>query len=111
MHPKLHSLTNRPAFALAIAAAVLVAPAARSEKISLVGGTVINPRDGRIIPNAVVVINGETIESVAPASEAKRGETPPPWTARASSSCPVTSTRMCISSNPAAYSRDRTRWI
>jgi len=44
---------------------------AEAEKTSLVGGTVINPRDGRIIPNAVVVINGDTIESVAPSSEAK----------------------------------------
>ena len=44
---------------------------ASAEKISLTGGTVINPRDGRIIPNATVLINGETIESVTPASEAK----------------------------------------
>jgi hypothetical protein len=91
---------------------VLVAPAARSEKISLVGGTVINPRDGRIIPNAVVVINGDTIESVAPASEAKApGRRPRRGLRGQVHPCPVASTRMCISSNPAAYSRDRTWWI
>lgn len=33
-------------------------------KISLVGGTVINPGDGKIIENAVVVVAGDTIESV-----------------------------------------------
>src|SRR4030095_8551470 len=33
-------------------------------KISLVGGTVINPADGKRIENAVVVINGNKIESV-----------------------------------------------
>ncbi|MFN2509039.1 MAG: amidohydrolase family protein [Chthoniobacterales bacterium] len=44
------------------------------QKNALVGGTVINPRDGRIIPNAVLVINGDTIESVATRKEA---EVPP----------------------------------
>ena len=43
---------------------------AAAEKIALAGGTVINPRDGRIIPNGVVLINGDTIESVTPAAEA-----------------------------------------
>src|SRR3954470_6936890 len=37
---------------------------AEAEKISLVGGTVINPADGKITKNAVVLINGDTIESV-----------------------------------------------
>lgn len=45
--------------------------AALAEKIALAGGTVINPRDGRIIPNAVVLIDGDTIKSVTPAAEAK----------------------------------------
>jgi imidazolonepropionase-like amidohydrolase len=36
----------------------------RAEKISLVGGTVINPADGKITKNAVVLVNGDTIESV-----------------------------------------------
>jgi imidazolonepropionase-like amidohydrolase len=42
-----------------------------ADKIVLIGGTVINPRDGRITPNAAVVLNGNTIESVAPASDGK----------------------------------------
>jgi imidazolonepropionase-like amidohydrolase len=35
-----------------------------AEKISLVGGTVVNPADGKVIPNATVVINGNKIERV-----------------------------------------------
>src|SRR3989440_945527 len=38
---------------------------ARAEKISLVGGTVINPADGKVLPNATVVINGDKIERVS----------------------------------------------
>jgi imidazolonepropionase-like amidohydrolase len=37
----------------------------RAEKISLVGGTVINPADGKILLNATVVIDGDKIERVA----------------------------------------------
>src|SRR3984893_6144422 len=37
---------------------------ARAEKISLVGATVINPADGKVMPNATVVINGDKIERV-----------------------------------------------
>src|SRR5205085_10180797 len=40
-----------------------------AQKISLVGGTVINPADGTRIENAVVVINGDRIESVASRKE------------------------------------------
>jgi len=36
-----------------------------AEKISLVGATVINPADGKVLPNATVVINGDKIERVA----------------------------------------------
>ncbi len=43
---------------------LLVALTARAEKISLVGGTVINPADGKILPNATVVIDGDKIERV-----------------------------------------------
>ncbi|HEV2095606.1 MAG TPA: hypothetical protein VGQ82_03805, partial [Chthoniobacterales bacterium] len=50
---------------LAVAALAAVALNARAEKISLVGGTAINPGDGKIIENAVIVINGDTIERVA----------------------------------------------
>ncbi len=43
-----------------IAAGVL-----HAEKISLVGATVTNPADGKVMPNATVVINGDKIERVA----------------------------------------------
>src|SRR5215475_16038211 len=36
-----------------------------AEKISLVGATVINPADGKVLPNATIVINGNKIERVA----------------------------------------------
>ena len=36
-----------------------------AEKISLVGATVINPADGKVLPNATIVINGDKIERVA----------------------------------------------
>src|SRR5690242_6260828 len=42
---------------------------ALAQKISLVGGTVINPADGKQIENAVVVINGGRIESVSSRKE------------------------------------------
>src|ERR1700757_235327 len=38
---------------------------AHAEKISLVGATVINPADGKVMPNATVVINGDKIERAA----------------------------------------------
>jgi imidazolonepropionase-like amidohydrolase len=43
---------------------LLVATAARAEKLSLVGGTVINPAGGKVLPNATIVINGDKIEAV-----------------------------------------------
>src|SRR5690242_5828614 len=46
-----------------------LANSAFAQKISLVGGTVINPADGKRIENAVVVINGNKIESVASRKE------------------------------------------
>jgi imidazolonepropionase-like amidohydrolase len=36
-----------------------------AEKISLVGATVINPADGKVLPNGTVVINGDKIERVS----------------------------------------------
>ncbi|HST31648.1 MAG TPA: amidohydrolase family protein [Chthoniobacterales bacterium] len=36
-----------------------------AEKISLVGATVINPADGKVLPNATVIIDGDKIERVA----------------------------------------------
>ena len=53
-------------FRFALVLAVLVfAAALRAERISLVGGTVINPADGKVLPNATVVIDGDKIERVA----------------------------------------------
>src|SRR5262245_58180442 len=37
----------------------------RAEKVSLVGATVINPADGKVLPNATVVSDGDKIERVA----------------------------------------------
>src|SRR5256886_11241274 len=51
-------------------AALLLATGARAEKHSLVGGTIINPADGKTIENAVHLIDGEKIESVASRREA-----------------------------------------
>ena len=39
--------------------------AVHAERISLLGGTIINPTDGKLMPNATVVINGDKIERVA----------------------------------------------
>ncbi len=44
---------------------LLAAVTANAEKISLVGATVINPADGKVLPNATIVINGDKIERVA----------------------------------------------
>src|SRR4029079_9351247 len=44
---------------------LLIATATHAEKISLVGATVINPVDGKVLPNATGVINGDKIERVA----------------------------------------------
>ena len=44
---------------------LLATSTAHAEKFSLVGATVINPADGKVLPNATVVINGDKIERVA----------------------------------------------
>src|ERR1700747_2200512 len=44
---------------------VMYAISVRAEKISLVGATVINPADGKVLPNGTVVINGGKIERVS----------------------------------------------
>lgn len=49
----------------------LVMASSRAEPVALVGGTVINPRDGRIIPNAVVIVDGERIAAVGTKAETK----------------------------------------
>src|SRR5437868_14775241 len=56
-------MNNKTKF-LAIALS-LMSLSARAEKISLVDGTVINPADGKVLPNATVVIDGDKIERVA----------------------------------------------
>ena len=50
--------------ALVIASSLLTV-ALHAEKISLVGATVINPAEGKVLPNATVVINGDKIDRVA----------------------------------------------
>jgi imidazolonepropionase-like amidohydrolase len=50
--------------ALVVAFSIFTA-AVHAERIALVGGTVINPADGKVLPNATVVINGDKIERVA----------------------------------------------
>jgi imidazolonepropionase-like amidohydrolase len=55
----------RFAAAIAFALSVFAATSAYAEKISLVGGTVINPAGSKILPNATVVIDGDKIERVA----------------------------------------------
>ncbi len=51
-----------PALTLALS---IFAFTAHAEKIALVGATVINPADGKVVPNATVVINGDKIEKVS----------------------------------------------
>jgi imidazolonepropionase-like amidohydrolase len=53
---------NNKTVILAAIALLSFALTGRTEKISLVGGTVINPADGKVLPNATVVINGDKIE-------------------------------------------------
>ena len=48
-----------------VIAFLLSAATLHAEKISLIGATVINPADGKVLPNATVVINGDKIERVA----------------------------------------------
>src|SRR5215471_3272750 len=45
--------------------ALLVVATVHAEKYSLIGATVINPADGKVMPNATIVINGDKIERVA----------------------------------------------
>ncbi|HEY2102077.1 MAG TPA: amidohydrolase family protein [Chthoniobacterales bacterium] len=49
--------------------ASLLIATADAEKTALVGGTVINPADSKVIDNAVLVIDGDKIENVASRSE------------------------------------------
>ena len=48
-----------------VLALLLFTAALRADKISLVGATVINPVDGKVLPIATVVINADRIERVS----------------------------------------------
>jgi imidazolonepropionase-like amidohydrolase len=50
---------------LAAAALVFLYVPLHAEEIALVGATVVNPADGKVMPNATVVINGDKIERVS----------------------------------------------
>src|SRR5262245_35965140 len=65
-----HSQRSRGISPMKIRVALVIAlslssSALRAEKVSLVGATVINPADGKVLPNATIVINGDKIERVA----------------------------------------------
>jgi hypothetical protein len=53
-------------------AVALIAVGIVHAEVPLVGGTVIIPADGKVLPNATVVINGDKIERVA-ATDAATG--------------------------------------
>ena len=61
-------MSLRSGVLVALVTLLSLTPAA-AEKLALVGGTVINPADGKKIENAVVVIDGESIESVGSRKE------------------------------------------
>jgi imidazolonepropionase-like amidohydrolase len=51
--------------AIALTLSFFASATVQAEKISFVGATVINPADGKVLPNGTVVINGDKIERVA----------------------------------------------
>ena len=56
---------NNKTNCLAAIALSIFAITAQAEKIALVGATVINPADGKVLPNATAVIDGDKIERVS----------------------------------------------
>ncbi|MGZ5537894.1 MAG: amidohydrolase family protein, partial [Chthoniobacterales bacterium] len=56
-----------------VALLVFCLTSAFAEKIALVNGTVINPGDGKVIPHALVIIDGDKIEGVGQNQDTKRG--------------------------------------
>src|SRR6058998_3785944 len=56
---------NNKTNCLAAIALSIFAITAQAEEIALVGATAINPADGKVMPNATVVINGDKIEHVS----------------------------------------------
>jgi imidazolonepropionase-like amidohydrolase len=55
---------------LPLLSVVLTAFTAHAEKLALIGGTSINPADGKIIQNAIITIDGDTIQSVSSGDKA-----------------------------------------
>src|SRR5437764_8914824 len=51
----------------------LTAFTVHAENLTLVGGTAINPADGKIIQNAVITISGDTIQRVGSGDKAPAG--------------------------------------
>ena len=44
-----------------------------ADNLTLVGGTVINPADGKTTPNAIVTIDGDTIQDIGTAPSSDSG--------------------------------------
>ena len=67
MNPMISSSTRSAGLRIAFAgcaALLLTANMALAEKIALVNGTLINPGSGKIVSNAIVVIDGDHISAV-----------------------------------------------
>ena len=50
---------------IAITLALVAMTSSHAEKFSLIGGTVVNPAAGKVLPNGTVVIDGDKIERVS----------------------------------------------
>lgn len=57
-----------PTVSLAVPTAVFTLAAGPAGKVAIVGASVVNVEDGSVIPDAVVVIEGDRIKAVGPAS-------------------------------------------
>lgn len=57
-----------PAVSLAVPTAVFTQAAAPNGAVAIVGASVVNVEDGSVIPDAVVLIEGDRIKAVGPAS-------------------------------------------
>jgi imidazolonepropionase-like amidohydrolase len=51
--------------AIALSLSLFAVANVQAERMSLVGGTVINPSDGKVIPNTTIVIENDRIERIA----------------------------------------------
>jgi spore maturation protein SpmB len=87
---------HEPRIALAIALSICASPV-RAEKIALINGTLIDPATSQIVQDAMIIIKGDkSLQPAMPGRSALR-KTPASSIAKANSSCPATSTRICIS--------------